>query len=490
MYLTLNWLEAGLWCLGALVFTLVGIRRSDQTSRRLYVLAIAFTAVGVCAILEAAFSASWGPWWQPLWLSAAKAISLGILVWHLCNIASLLRYYVFGALIWVAAEMLISNPTAYFCAMRIAWELAPWSSLPVPYYASDFDFYTGPVSDHLAQVLTTLPLGVASGALIIVVYHTLTFFLMVQAHARFGSPKYWPDIRQRLCLRSLWADGIRRTWWVWPAVQALWGVWMELASAFDQIWYPAVNTTLPFLYANLALVALLFFTLNSATLRKHIRAAIGPDDLRCVTCGYLLRALTSDRCPECGRDKPAPGVVDIRLGWEHLRFWRAVWLPMRTVLALILALAPWLVPAVLVTVPREWLRYVPNQLQPRRQALDPDYNRRFPLRLDGVCVIKGENGLAVLLLEKIPERPTYHVRLSGAFWASEYTFGTQPPDSITVESDTGGQLPFLRIGPWQLSYGWGSENVIWLFLPSKTRLVTLATKGGFDGDLTWAAQPK
>ena len=57
-----------------------------------------------------------------------------------------------------------------------------------------------------------------------------------------------------------------------------------------------------------------------------------PSDLFCQQCGYNLRGLTSDRCPECGRSldglrgtvPPIPWVHRKEIGWFRV-YWKTVW---------------------------------------------------------------------------------------------------------------------------------------------------------------------
>lgn len=60
-----------------------------------------------------------------------------------------------------------------------------------------------------------------------------------------------------------------------------------------------------------------------------------PFDLFCQWCGYNLRALTSDRCPECGRSLETVRSSIPLIPWVHRRrigrfraYWKTVWLVM------------------------------------------------------------------------------------------------------------------------------------------------------------------
>ena len=67
MFVTLNHLEAGLWCAIGLAFAVVGVRASGRTNRRCYLLAAVFLAFGVSDIVEAQTGAWWRPWWLLAW---------------------------------------------------------------------------------------------------------------------------------------------------------------------------------------------------------------------------------------------------------------------------------------------------------------------------------------------------------------------------------------------------------------------------------------
>jgi hypothetical protein len=58
-----------------------------------------------------------------------------------------------------------------------------------------------------------------------------------------------------------------------------------------------------------------------------------PHDLYCQQCGYNLRGLTSDRCPECGRSLEAVRSAISQIPWVYRKdlglfraYWRTVWM--------------------------------------------------------------------------------------------------------------------------------------------------------------------
>ena len=64
-----------------------------------------------------------------------------------------------------------------------------------------------------------------------------------------------------------------------------------------------------------------------------------PDvELFCPACGYSLRGIESDRCPECGFAVDRSAAAVSRIPWEHRRrlgrvraYWRTMWMPSRDV---------------------------------------------------------------------------------------------------------------------------------------------------------------
>lgn len=60
-----------------------------------------------------------------------------------------------------------------------------------------------------------------------------------------------------------------------------------------------------------------------------------PHDLFCQQCGYNLRALTSDRCPECGHSLETVRASRTQIPWVHRQeigrfraYWRTIWMVM------------------------------------------------------------------------------------------------------------------------------------------------------------------
>ena len=63
-------------------------------------------------------------------------------------------------------------------------------------------------------------------------------------------------------------------------------------------------------------------------------------DLFCPACGYSLRGIDSELCPECGFKVDRSGAAVSRIPWEHRRrlgrvraYWRTLWMPSRAIAA-------------------------------------------------------------------------------------------------------------------------------------------------------------
>lgn len=488
MFVTFNQLEAGLWCGIGLIFALAGVRASGRMKRRCYLLALVFLAFGASDIVEA----ETGTWWPPWWLLAWKAACLVVMGWQWWSYVAArrltereygtaIKFYLLGGIIQAASMSLLELPVVAYWFAKLCWRLGLWPTFPFPYDATDLGVLPGVLIQNPLAVVAPFAASVIGLSLVIAVAHSLMFFLVVLVHKQFGSPNYWPDIRTKIKLRAARAESARRAWWAWPAVQGLWLVWLQLHWGFEYAIYPIVNVSYPFLLANLTVVALLFITVNTTVLRSHVVAAVGPEEIRCVSCGYLLRGLLSDRCPECGHHTSVPGVVDYRLGWERLRTWRPFWKALRVIMLLGFASGPLLVPALLLRCPRHWLRFVPPVIHPSWQTMTPNPNA-FPIRLDAVCVIRCDGALAVLLFEK---KGPSHAGYSVGYWDGARGLGTRVPDLIESGTVTNGGGPILAVGPWQFTYGMASENMLWLTRPATTCNVTATAKDDFDGDLTW-----
>ncbi len=84
------------------------------------------------------------------------------------------------------------------------------------------------------------------------------------------------------------------------------GKMREALKAFAQATYQSPRLMnvrhfeLPLVWVSIALFAFGALLLATPPLRQAVRRAVRRSQNRCVFCGYSLRGLISDRCPECG----------------------------------------------------------------------------------------------------------------------------------------------------------------------------------------------
>ncbi len=487
--MTLNHFEAGLWSVIGLIFAVAGIRTMGTTSSRCYLLAVLFVAFGISDLVES----ETGGWWQPWWLLVWKAACLTVFAWQLWEYgaskrheewayyATGMKFYLIGGTLHAAIITLFVKVGAWYWLFRLAWALSPWSSFPFPYGSGDLVFYSYGHDDALATQIERFISSVVSISIPIAVVHSLTFLLVAWGYKLFGSPNYWLDIRTKLKFRKAWSDSARRSWWVWPAVLIIENIWTYLASGFMYTMYPIVNMSYPFQIAIFVIIPFSYISTHATVLRKHIIAVVGTEEVRCISCGYLLRGLLSKRCPECGHNTLSDSVVDFRFRWEWSRNWSSCWKKLRIAMLLGLAFSPLWVSFILVRCPQQWMQFVPSVIQPGKPVFVPNQDI-FPIRLDAVCIIQCDESLAVLVLNKMgPSSAKYAV----GYWEEASDYGTQTPDTIQSGSVMYSGGPILPIGPWKFKYGIAWEHMLWLTRPTTTCSVTATSKDDYDGDLTW-----
>ena len=78
----LNFVEAGLWVVVAVVAAAIGARRSGRVRARCFVLAATLIAFGLSDVVETTTGAWWRPWWLLCWKAICVAILLALLVEH------------------------------------------------------------------------------------------------------------------------------------------------------------------------------------------------------------------------------------------------------------------------------------------------------------------------------------------------------------------------------------------------------------------------
>lgn len=387
------------------------------------------------------------------------------------------KFYLLAAATHAALIPVSELPVVHRPFLRLGWRLGPWPDFPFPY---NFDFAAAgsfPWSIFLPVAVTSV-LGLT---LAVAAVHGFVFLIVVLLHAWLGWPRYWQDVRSAVKLRFAWATSARRSWWIWPAAQIVWLLWDQLAVGFVFAFYPIINTRFPFLTANLAAVALGYAYVSSGVVREHVVRVIGPDQLRCPGCGYLLRGLESHRCPECGHEISRNVRPIFCFKWQRFGRWKLTSRLTGLILLLMLLAAPLAVPMILVNLPRSWLQSAPSVIVPW-QVLTPPNPDAFPIRLDAVCVIRHEGALAVIRFsQELPRRGRYEV----GFWPDADAFGREPPESTHAGKITSGGGPDLPVGPWPFRYGLVGENMVWLFRPDGTYHVEAFRIECFSGDLSW-----
>jgi hypothetical protein len=371
--------------------------------------------------------------------------------------------------------------------LRLGWMLGPWPNFPLPYdfdysAAGSFDYSSpGSLPESILLAVAVAVTGVLGLTLAVAAVHSIVFSIVALLHAWLGWPRYWHEMRSAISLQRGWAESARRSWWVWPTAQLVWLLWDELAWGFRYACYPIINNSSWFLAANLAAIVMGYAYISAKILRRQIVRIIRPDEVRCIACGYLLKGIESQRCPECGREI-GPNVRPVFcFKWQRFGRWKRASMLAKLVLLLLLLTAPLAVPVVLVNLPRNWLRFAPAAIVPQRQVLYPDAHA-FPIRLDAVCLIRHEAELAVVRFsQELPRRGRYEV----GFWSDANAFGREPPVSIHTGEVTNGGGPDLPLGPWTFRYGMASENMIWLTRPDGTYHVQAFRIECLSGDLSW-----
>ena len=371
-------------------------------------------------------------------------------------------------------------PVVQISFAHLGWWLGPWRSFPFPYESTEF-VSPEPLSE--APAIFGLFAAIAlTHAVTVAVLHSLASAVAVVAHIRFGWPPYWRDVRPRFRLWAVWAESIHRSWWAWGVCLFVWLTLALIAVGCARTFYPIIDVSGSYLIANFVAIFFVFTATTASVLQASLARAVGPDDLRCGACGYLLRGLEIRRCPECGYEGDSGGRVVYGLRWRHRgrpRKTRKV-LPVVVVVALLLAPA-WL-PLGLISMPRSWLRFVPAALQPSWGVLYPNPHA-FPIRLDAVCVIRHGDAVAVVRFDR---KSALRANYAEAYWSDGNAFAQKStPDTMSSGRVTNGGGPGLPIGPWRFSYSWASDNMLWLTRPDATYSVEAFTREEASRYLFW-----
>ena len=391
------------------------------------------------------------------------------------------KFHLLGGAVFLAIMIVLELPIVDFWFTRLGWWLGPWRAFPLPY---DFEARPFRPAESLILVLSMVLGILLMLTSLILLTHGAVFRVTVLLHRWFGWPRYWPDVKDSISLRTAWAESARRSWWIWPVVLLIWAFWSSIAAGLRDAFYPLINDGLPFLIANVITLGLAYAYTSARVVRGHVVALLRPEDLHCVKCDYRLRGLPSRLCPECAHPFDPDQRPEFRLKWERFdgrgRCRRFV----RVLLPIALLAAPLWVPLVILGVPRTWLQWIPSSLQPDHRVID-DNPIAFPIRLDAVCRIRRGEELCIVRFRK---HTSFTASYVAGCWSSAASFGRLPP-----EQKTRGEIGMVAfwsptIGPWKLSYLMHGENMIWLFRLDATYEVEAMLVEDFDGDLSWAEE--
>jgi len=378
------------------------------------------------------------------------------------------RFHLLAAATYMCLLLILEMQGCQHAFARLAWRLGPWSNMPPAYDLSRDPLFDG--SSQLAAILGTVLVAAPFVALFLIGSHLLLIALLVAAHRRFGWPGYWREVQPRIDFWPVWLASARRCWWVWPVSQFIWLLFSGIAVGMERTFYCTVSTTGPYLMAHLAVVVGFVSVLTNRALRTAVVGAVRPDDVRCYGCGYLLRGLSSDRCPECGLDHRTR-TVRYSFTWQRSGRWRGIRQAVLIVLAAVLLLAPVWGPSALLALPRSWLEHLPAALQPHYTVLYESYRQNSPIPINMVCAVSlddsyaamgQENPVAVLRFERSESGPTY---LIAEHWNTKEQFLRRESPNTTSRRriwKTSSSLPF---GASELWYWTNGQDMIWLLRP-------------------------
>lgn len=390
-------------------------------------------------------------------------------------------YHLLGGAAFLAIMIVLELPIVDFWFTRLGWWLGPWRTFPLPYDYEAQPYWPGESLILVLSMVLAMLLGCAS---LILLTHGAVFRVTVLLHRWFGWPRYWPDVKDSISLRTAWVESARRSWWIWPAILLIWAFWSSIAAGLRDAFYPLINDGLPFLIANVITLGLAYAYTSSRVVRGHVVALLRPEDLHCVKCDYRLRGLQSRRCPECAHPFDPDARPEFRFKWERFdgrgRCRRFV----RVLLPIALLAAPLWVPLAILGVPRTWLQWIPPSLQPGQRVINYDPNA-FPIRLDAVCCIRRGDELGIVRFRK---RTLYRGECVAGYWPSAGSFGRHPPEQRTMRMAVMGAGWNQTVGPWNFRCHWGGQNMIWLSRPDATYEVEAMLVEDFDGDLSWAEE--
>ncbi len=401
------------------------------------------------------------------------------------TIISVAKFYLLAAFVQAILLFASEIPVVRVSFYHLGWLLSPWRSCPFPY---DFTEYGSQTLFSEPFALLGSVMAVTLGLTLFVAgWHGLTFAGVVVAHIWFGWPRYWKDVRSRVDLSAPLALSVRRSWWAFPAGQFIWLVLDQVGWGYRYASYPIIDTGLPYLVANVVAIGLVLAMFSARALQACVVKTIGPDDLRCSSCGYLLRGLESRRCPECGYDcsgDDRPGSFGLRLHRSGSRRKPRGIVPVLLIIGL--SLAPVWLPLGLIRLPRTWLRHIPSAIRPSWEVLNRNLNA-YPVRLDAVCVVRHNDSIAVVRFER---KAPYRARYEMSFWSDANDFAQRKPSDQQASGrlNTNPCGPSFAVGPWTFGCSVGNADMFWLVRPDATYSVEVFRADDLPNGLRWLLQ--
>jgi tetrahydromethanopterin S-methyltransferase subunit F len=393
------------------------------------------------------------------------------------------------AMIWYALAA-IPSVLILFCSnsatierisYRFAWSLTPFRALPCifdspEFMSNDTGIGSGVGSIGVIEMACLWLLAILLFGIFTMGLHILAFHLAARLHKWFGRPRYWATAAARLDKRALLVRSAVRTFWLMPLGIAVGTIFDKAASDLQYIDYPLISREWWAPASTIAALVLAGLFICSRVIRRAVSHEIAIEELICTKCGYLLRGVESDRCPECAtaitRQRPVayglllPGSpASRRISAIAVFFLVAgllsipVWFP--TAQANLWGLSA-------STFPVATRRYWP--ISPRLNWFMSYKVNQFPIRPDASHVVIRHAGSAgrIRFFKKGPVGGHYET----AYWSNAERMEHDPPDiKATGLADSTG-VAKIELGPWTIKYWHPGNYLIWLNLPDSTYQLT------------------
>ncbi len=358
----------------------------------------------------------------------------------------------------------LENSHMRWISVQFHWMLGRWAEFPIPFDRDDLGG-VAPATDW-NDILMGIVLSGALATLVPGTLYSLTFALVFALFARLGWPPYWTDVRPRLDLVRLWADGSRAAFWAAPICAFALSIveWFEWGQQYT--FCGVIHTSTASVAAYLIAALLLYGRPVGRVIHIAVAESVLPEELRCLRCGYPLRGLIDPRCPECGSGFEPAGVVPFGLGRRRVARSRQAGKFRRIALLLTLFTTPASFPALVQHLPIR----VSVVLRPWAGSWSPRYPATwYPLRLNCVYEVRGKQGVTVIQFYR-PQGLSPHYRWShrshGGTSAADVQRGGGPVNIRASES--------LNVGPWALHYSaWTlpTSLVVFVFVPDPSYTV-------------------